>query len=153
MRRVSETKNVVRQITVEAEPMQLTVLARFAAHAAEDAGFEPTLRDRIELAMDEACSNIIEHAYAGCKGNISVWAEIHPERELVIKLEDQGSSFLPEQIAAYVPHGDPANVKIGGLGLFLMHKVMDEIRFEFDIPGVGNRLTMIKRIKAKWDQH
>ena len=136
----------MRQLVVAAEPVQLTVLARFAALAAEDAGFEPMLRDRIELAMDEACSNIIEHAYARRAGKISVCAEIQPKRVLVIKLVDQGESFVPEQVAQYEPANDPRNARIGGLGLYLMRTVMDEIRFEFDVPGIGNRLTMIKRI-------
>ena len=137
---------MVRHLVVTAAAVELGSLTRFAAQAAEEAGFETQLRDRIELVMDEACSNIIEHAYAGRKGTIAACAEISPKRELVLKLVDQGRAFVPAQVPAYMPCPDPDHVKLGGLGLFLMQKIMDEVFFEFDVPGVGNRLTMVKRI-------
>ncbi len=141
-----ELSIMIRHLVVEAKPIQLSTLTHFAALAAEDAGFAPQQRDRIELVMDEACSNIIEHAYAGRPGTIDAYVEIRPNCELVIKLIDQGKSFEPESVARYLPQAEPANIKIGGLGLFLMRKVMDEVKFEFNIPGIGNRLTMVKRI-------
>jgi anti-sigma regulatory factor (Ser/Thr protein kinase) len=136
---------LMRKLEVSAEPNQLSVLAEFAARAATDAGLDDQFRQRIELAMDEACSNIIEHAYCGAAGKILAMAEIQPMRQLTLRLVDSGNPFQPLDVPKYDPERVLEHDRIGGLGLFLMRKVMDEVSFEFGVPGVGNRLTMIKR--------
>ncbi|MCX7706514.1 MAG: ATP-binding protein, partial [Anaerolineae bacterium] len=63
--------------------------------------------------------------------------------DVVITLQDQGQAFDPDRVAA--PHtSQPLSRRpVGGLGLHLMRKLMDEVRFAF-APG-HNTLVMIKR--------
>lgn len=139
----------LQRLTVPASVDQLQRIAGMAAKAAEAVGFDSTQVCRIELAVDEACSNIIEHAYDGEPGEIGV--EILPERQrqLTIILTDTGKSFDPDRIPEYVPCKSIDEIKIGGLGLHLMKQAMDDVCFEFNVPsktGKFNRLTMVKKL-------
>ncbi len=138
-----------QHLVVPAEVDQLHRIAQMAAHAAEAMGFSTLQVGRIELAVDEACSNIIEHAYGGIAGDIGV--EILPEQkhQLTIVLTDTGKSFDPDSVPHYVPCKSIDELKIGGLGLHLIRQTMDNVCFEFNVPGDKgkfNRLTMVKKL-------
>ncbi len=132
------------RLVVPARHDKLAEVSKFVASAAMDAGFGETVVNRIELAVDEACSNIIDHAYGGGKGAICCDVTAEPGQRLKIVLIDQGHPFDPASLPEFEPCRTLDDVKIGGLGLHLMRQVMDDICFEFNLPGVGNRLTMIK---------
>lgn len=122
----------------------LAPISEFIADIAEDSGFSPSEVYSIKLAVDEACTNIIEHAYGGeGKGDIQCTCE--PEKDkLTITLKDWGETFDPD----HVPDPDfdvpLEELKIRGAGLFFMKKSMDEVHFSFD-PQKGNSLVMVKR--------
>ena len=138
-----------QHLIIPAKVDQLHVIAQMAARAAQEVGFDAMQMCRIELAVDEACSNIIEHAYDGEMGEIGV--EIWPEydEQITIVLTDTGKSFDPDNVPDYVPCKSIDDLKIGGLGLHLMRQTMDNICFEFNVPGDHgkfNRLTMVKKL-------
>ena len=115
----------------------------FVLRAARQAGLDETAIYAIELSVDEACTNIIEHAYGGeDRGNIEVSC-IADGRGLTIRLRDTGKPFNPLKIP--IPHARVRlkHLKSRGAGLFLMRKMMDEVHFEF-IPDLVNTLTMVK---------
>jgi serine/threonine-protein kinase RsbW len=97
-----------------------------------------------ELATDEACTNIIDHAYAG-RGDgvirVSCWTE---DGAFVVQFFDQGLAFDPTKVQEPLLTDDLAERQLGGLGMHFMRSLMDEVRFEFD-PVAGNMLTMTKR--------
>ena len=136
----------IRRLVVPAKHDQLAKLAAFASTAAAEVGFDPVQANRIELAVDEACSNIIDHAYTGTPGQIVMEISGEQRRQLTIILIDQGEPFDPEAVEKYVPCASLDDAKIGGLGLHLMRQTMDQVCFEFGIPGLGNRLTMSKYV-------
>lgn len=135
-----------RQLIVPAQHDQLAQLATFVAVAAAEVGFDEAQVNRIELAVDEACSNIIDHAYKGDTGSIQLEVDIEPQHQLTIVLIDQGQSFNPDHVPAYAPCTSLDEVKIGGLGIHLMRQAMDDVCYEFGVPGIGNRLTMKKQL-------
>lgn len=102
----------------------------------------------VELAVDEACSNIIEHSYGGeGLGEIDCECLSLPEG-LKIVIHDNGCFFDPDKVP-------PPNFKLpvskrneGGLGLYFMRKLMDEVTFD-PCHGSGTLLTMIKRKNPK----
>jgi len=138
-----------RRMVAPARHDQLARLASFAAAAAAEVGFDDLQINRIELAVDEACSNIIDHAYGGQRGEIVI--EISGERNhsLLIVITDQGKPFDPGSVQEYVPSTSLDEAKVGGLGLHLMRQTMDQVCFEFGVPGVGNRLTMQKFVRGR----
>ena len=101
----------------------------------------------LRLAVDEACSNVIRHAYQGQGGRIEV--RIHPvERGIEVVIRDWGAKFNP----AMVPEPDVTapleDRPLGGLGLFLIYHMMDDVEFHFDHAD-GNTLKMVKHLTRR----
>ncbi len=100
----------------------------------------------VQLAVDEACTNIIEHAYHGeGKGDIVCTCDDTGD-ELKIVIRDRAKPFYPEGLSEPVLNVPLEELRPRGLGIFLMRKVMDDVRFEHPRGG-GNRLVMIKHKK------
>lgn len=116
----------------------------FAAEAARMYGMDEKETYNIQLAVDEAASNIIEHAYAGIPdGQIEITTSITREG-LTIVLRDQGRRFDPDEVVDPDVDASLEDRAIGGLGLFFMRKLMDKVSFQWE-PETGNVLTMVKR--------
>ncbi len=124
----------------------LADLARIGAFIEEACGqahVDPAAQFDVVMAVDEACSNVFEHAYGGTAGQVDLYFETR-DRDLIITVHDRGRPFDP----AAVPMPDvnlPLEERpIGGLGLHLMRQLMDDVSFAFS-PEQGNTLVMAKR--------
>ena len=122
----------------------LPKISEFIKEIATNAGMDDAKVYQIRLAVDEAFTNIIEHAYGGeGKGDIDL--SIEPIKEgIKIIIRDQGESFDPDTIPQ--PECDVSidELKTRGAGLYLIHQLMDKVNFESDA-SKGNVLTMFKR--------
>lgn len=115
----------------------------FVGEKARACGFSEKDIYSIQLAADEAASNIIEHAYEGIS-NVSFELTCDFENNrLVITLLDHGKMFDPSKVAQPDISADLSDRKIGGLGIYLMRTLMDEVHYE--ITPSGNLLTLVKR--------
>ena len=134
-----------RHLRVPGRFESLARIAEFVTAAAKSAEMTEDDVFHIEMAVDEACSNVIEHAYAHQAGDIELTCSSDAPGSLKIVIMDQGRPFDPTAISQPVT-ANPDQLEAlqeGGLGLYFMRKLMDEIHFEF-VPSAGNRLTMIK---------
>lgn len=121
----------------------LAGISEFVTQVAAAAGFGERAIYEVELAVDEACSNIIEHAYGGeSRGEIHCTCRAD-ERSLTVILRDQGRPFDPSEIPEPDVCAPLQERNAGGLGLYFMSRLMDEVSFEFET-GLGNILTMVK---------
>ena len=102
------------------------------------AGWEKKTTEEVLLAVDEALTNIIRHAYQGGTGKMTVSVMVSDDR-IEIVLEDQGKKFDPTQ----VPPPELPRHKPGGLGVHFIRTIMDQMIYEDQGPG-GNRLRLIK---------
>ena len=119
-------------------------IRNFYTTAARQAGLEEKSVNEVELAVDEAASNIIQHAYGGeNKGDIECSYIIDPTG-LLILMRDFGKSFNPEVVKQPDLESDVCCREEGGLGLHFMRSLMDSVEFSFNGHG-GNLLTMTKR--------
>jgi serine/threonine-protein kinase RsbW len=125
---------------------QLDAIREFAARAARDAGMGDSAIYDVELSMDEACTNVIEHAYQGMDGGEIECTCDTDDKNLTIIIHDHGKSFDPSSIALPDLDADLDSRPVGGLGVFLMKNLMDEVRFE-PLGEAGNVLTMVKHRK------
>jgi anti-sigma regulatory factor (Ser/Thr protein kinase) len=116
----------------------------FVGDIARAGGFGDKDVYNIQLAADEAASNIIEHAYEGVSDGLLELSCGVKGNTITIILVDHGESFDPSEIPMPDLKADLSERKIGGLGIFLMRKLMDEVRYEVK-PNKNNVLTMIKR--------
>ncbi len=123
---------------------QIREIGRFVTQAAVAAGFDERTCYHLELACDEACTNVIEHGYKGeDKGEISVeWQ--HNQRDFRIVIEDSGAAFDAQHALVALPAADSAHseVKVGGLGMHFMRTLMDDVRYERIAN--KNRVTLMK---------
>jgi sigma-B regulation protein RsbU (phosphoserine phosphatase) len=124
---------------------QLNLIREFVSQAARDAGMDDSEISAVELAVDEACSNIVEHAYEDTKGGEIECTCNAENNSLTIIIRDHGKPFDPSNVPTPDLDADLEDRPIGGLGIFLIKSMMDEVRFE-PLGESGNVLTMVKRI-------
>lgn len=134
------------EISCLATPSNLGKLLTFLDDTCKQARLAEEAAFAIRLAGEEACSNIINHAYSGVEpGPISMrvsWDDM----QVVILIEDRASLFLPENAPAPDLLANLETRRQGGLGLHLIHQVMDGVHHE-ERAGGGNRLKMIKLLQ------
>ena len=122
---------------------QLDAIREYVGKFARSRGLVDRDVYAVQLAVDEACSNIIEHAYEGIHdGQIEVSCEDHRGR-LTVSLLDWGKPFDPAVVSDPDLSDDLSERQVGGLGIFLMRKMMDEVHYQSS-PDRGNTLTMVK---------
>ena len=101
----------------------------------------------IELAVDEACANVIEHAYGHDMTKEVTIRATYDNDELCIDVIDTGQGFDPARVPQLELERLAAERQGGGLGLRLIRTLMDEVNYEM-VPGKKNALHMKKHIKA-----
>jgi serine/threonine-protein kinase RsbW len=122
----------------------LDEIREFVADVAREGGFTEKEIYSLQLAADEAATNIIEHAYQGVSNaDIDITCDMRGDT-LTITMRDDGMSFDPSQVKKPNLKADLSDRQIGGLGVYLMRKLMDEVRYESN-SRTGNLLTMTKR--------
>jgi serine/threonine-protein kinase RsbW len=95
------------------------------------------------MAVDEACSNIIEHAYQGqADGEIECSYEITPD-SLIVTLRDRGRHFDPTHASEPDLNAKLKDRTRGGLGIYFIRKLMDRVEYE-STPDSSNVLTLVK---------
>ncbi len=118
--------------------MRVALRALFDEH-----GIEPQQRDRLVLAVDEACTNIIRHGY-GPAGEGAITLRVQRWRAmLMIELLDTAPSVDP----ATLKPGALGECRCGGLGIAFIDEVMDDWQVEPGAHGQGNRWLLRKRIQ------
>lgn len=122
----------------------LDEIREFVGDIARAGGFSDKDVYNIQLATDEAASNIIEHAYEKISDGILELSCGMQDDAIKITLIDRGESFDPSEVPLPDLKADLSDRKIGGLGIFLMRKLMDEVHYE-PKSDKSNVLTMIKR--------
>lgn len=119
-------------------------ISKFVVEAAQEAGLDEQEIYEVDLAVDEACCNIIDHAYGGENiGEMQCSVQIG-DNTLTVVLKDRGRPFDPSRVPLPVYDVPIEQLKRRGVGFFLMHKVMDELHFETSSES-GNTLVMVKR--------
>lgn len=105
-------------------------------------GCEPVFISRMVLAVNEACMNIVQHAYCGvCQGEFGIEILLN-NGLLTFRVTDSAPPVDKEKITG----GYPDEIRPGGLGVFFIHEIMDQVEFLPVSPGIGNILEMTKRM-------
>jgi len=130
-------------LTVPSQPDRLKLVRAAVAETAKFCGCAEDVARDIVIAVDEACQNIIRHAYRGSPdGEIAL--EIHRRGdEMIFLLRD----FAETIDTALVKPRDLNDVRPGGLGTHFIRSVMDDVTFLQPPEGGGNLLRLIKRLE------
>jgi serine/threonine-protein kinase RsbW len=133
-------------LQVPSSTENLALIRDFVTSIGTQAGLTPAAVGQLELAVDEACANVIEHAYGhDLTKEVSVHATLDDDT-LEIAVIDTGKSFDPSSVQQLELEELVAKGKSGGVGLRLINALMDEVHYEM-IPGKKNELRMTKKLK------
>ncbi len=130
-------------ITLPGRKADLARVIDFIELSCARAGVTPAASFDLQLATEEACANVIQHAYNGTGGQFEVHFDTR-DRDVLIRIHDYGRAFDPNSITQPDLASPLEERPLGGLGLHLIKNLMDEIRFTFS-PEEGNTVTMVKR--------
>jgi serine/threonine-protein kinase RsbW len=149
---ILHTMQEVKILRLGAVLGNVTTAVDFVVEAARARGFGEQALYQIRLAVDEACANVVEHAYRGAdrgEMEISCWLQ---DRDFVIRIRDWGKGFDPDS----VPQPDlsvPLEERsLGGLGLYLIRHMVDKMQYRPD-PVLGNEMVMTKRLEREASGH
>lgn len=130
-------------LTVSGKLKNLAKIADFITGVAAKAGLTERAIYAVQMAVDEACTNIIEHAYGGeGVGDIQINCT-NSVQGLEIIIIDHGQSFNPDQVSLLDPSAPLANRDRRGMGMFFIKNLMDRVEYQFT-PTQGNRLILFK---------
>lgn len=139
---MSRAANRVIELRFPAIADRLRMVRAVVHDAALMSGCSEAVAEKIVIAVNEACMNVIQHGYKGdVTGEIGLEI-INNAPELVVRLTD---SAPPADLDAIRPR-DLDDLRPGGLGTHFISTVMDEVTYSVTDGGRGNRLEMRKRI-------
>ncbi|MDH3216328.1 MAG: anti-sigma factor antagonist, partial [Candidatus Krumholzibacteria bacterium] len=146
---VTNEESTIHELSVPAEEGQLSRVRDFVTEICDEAGFTVRETNNTKLAVDEACTNIIKHAYESAAGEIKLRAGIS-RGKVDISIFDSGKRFdfagvKDPDLDQYVETG-----RKGGLGVFLINRLMD--RVEYRAAQEGNELFLTKQSQAVFRQ-
>jgi len=132
------------QLTIGGYFKNLIEISNFVGQAAVQAGLDERGVYAVKMAVDEACTNIIKHAYGGeGRGQIRLTCKVQIDG-LQVTIYDQGKPFSPSQIPQLDTQAPLEARQSGGMGMYFIRTLMDDVEFEFGTPR-GNQLKLFKR--------
>ncbi len=118
-----------KELVVKSTTDNLSLIREFTKDAAAKTGFDNETVSKIVLAVDEACTNVIKHAYRySPEGEILISINFETPR-FIVSITDNGNHFNPELVPEPNVKEYYKQRKVGGLGVFLMKKLMDEVKY------------------------
>ena len=132
------------RLTIPAKPEYIT-LGRLALTGIARLRAEPLSQEvlgDLKLALTEACTNSVRHAYGGGEGLVEIVYELHADR-LVVEVSDNGVGFVPPpQPSTALADEDLSE---GGLGIAIIEALADEFDIGESAHG-GSRLRFVKHL-------
>ena len=136
-------KKLKRELRVKSSTDNLAAIRDFVKSSAEESGFSNDTVGKIILAVDEACTNVIKHAYKfSSDREITVGINLR-DSKFTISIVDQGSKFNPDIIPEPNLTEYHKQRRVGGLGMFLMKKLMDEVSYQ-TLSNNKNQVVLVK---------
>lgn len=130
-----------KEITVAATTEQIPFISDFIERLMSFARFDLRKIMEVQLAAEEACTNVAKYAYPGKDGMIHVVAKVACDR-LDLIIEDWGIPFNPTAHAVALSQASAEDRPVGGLGIHLIRSYVDGMSFEFR--DGKNALTLVK---------
>ena len=135
------------ELCVASQLSNLANIAEFVSEAAARAGLDDNQVFEVQMATDEACTNSMEHAYDGREdGEVHVCCYVE-DNAFVVRITDFGRPFAPQDVPVPDVTLPLEERSVGGLGLYLMRKLVDDVEFSSD-KTAGNQVTLRKLRKA-----
>lgn len=138
--------NKMYSFELNSELSELNTLRQHLNHCAQHIGLSPDCILEINISLDELFTNIISYGFEDDLDHPVSFSLRTDQNALIISVEDDGKPFNPLEVEAPETPIDLDNIKIGGLGIFITRKLMDEIFYKRECG--KNKLTLKKAIAA-----
>lgn len=135
-------------LEVPSSTENLAMIRDFVKRVGRQTGMEEQEIFNLELAVDEACANVIEHVYGNDTSKEVIIRATCDDKEVRISVIDMGRGFDPTGVTPATIDSLVSGRKSGGLGIRLIRALMDEVSYEIS-PGQKNELHMVKRLNSK----
>ena len=141
-----------RTISIENSSKNLSKVREAVSAVLDETTFTRDMRNKIIVAVDEALANVVEHAYGGGTGIVDIDFQLTSDH-LRVQIRDKGVRFNPgDKLTSTIDIHDHIRKGLkGGLGLFLMRRIMDEVHFNHDGEEFVNELVMVKNLPTQED--
>lgn len=141
---MNTSNNILKeQLSIKSRTENLSEVREFTERFARHVGFSDDIINKIILAVDEACTNIIKHAYKNSPDGDILISFTFEKNKLSISILDNGNHFEPYKIPEPDIKEFYKQKKSGGLGMYLMKKLMDEVIYSTS-SGNFNQVTLVK---------
>lgn len=131
------------KLILPAKMQNFESMMQFIENIAKSQGFDVKKVNQVKIAAEEALVNVINYAYHDADGNIEINCDAKEGRGLVIEIIDKGIPFDPTSMPEPDINAPIEDRRIGGLGVYMMHQLMDEVNYRRDED--RNILTLAKR--------
>jgi len=144
----TKNKNILEnKMVVKSRTENLSDVREFINSLVRKIGISPEVSEDIILAVDEACTNIIKHSYKFFPDGEIIVKVKYLDNKIIITIIDDCENFQPHKIynpdlQEYYKHK-----KVGGLGMYLMKTLMDEVKYS-SVPGKYNQVLLTKYINS-----
>ena len=135
----------MKELTIKAAIENLPAVTAFLDEILEAADCSMKAQMQLDVAMDELFGNIARYAYAPGEGDATVRVSVDTDARVAeVTLIDSGIPFNPLEASQPDTAASAEDRPIGGLGIFLVRKTMDDVSYVRD--GDRNVLTLRKKI-------
>jgi serine/threonine-protein kinase RsbW len=138
---------VSREFRIGNETKYLASVREAVRDVVTEASFAAAELNKLTLAVDEAVTNVMEHAYEyDLEGELSIEVALEAtDSEFIARIRDWGQVFDPTQVPSPNLSDHAKEGRRHGLGIFLIKQVMDEISYTSS-PGGPNELRLVRRV-------
>lgn len=136
--------HILSTIKLPAKVENLYKFMNTISRCAKEQGFTQKKINNIELALEEALVNIFNYAYQDNNGDVEVTCFIDNEDKFIVDIIDSGIPFNVLSYKDPVLTSDISERKIGGLGVFLMKKLTDDIKYRRENDKNISRFVILK---------
>jgi serine/threonine-protein kinase RsbW len=143
----SKNKSKEKELLIKSRTENLTTVREFVSSAVEEVNAPQDIAGDVVLAVDEACTNIIKHAYKLLPdGDITIKLK-YSEKKIVVQITDHGAPFSPDTVPTLDLKKYFEEKRVGGLGMYLMKSLMDDVHYN-SVPGKYNQVFLTKMLNS-----
>lgn len=149
--KVGSSKNIAKEkeLKIKSRTENLTKVREFISSVIQEINASQDIAGDVILAVDEACTNIIKHAYRFFPdGEIKIKIKYSPNK-IKVEITDQGEPFSPDTVPTPDLKKYFEEKRVGGLGMYLMKSLMDSVEYK-SVPGKFNQVFLTKKLNSSY---
>lgn len=143
----SKTKSKEKELLIKSRTENLNAVRDFIGSVVKEANIPQDITGDVVLAVDEACTNIIKHAYKFLPdGDINIKIK-YSAKKITVEITDHGAPFSPDAVPTPDLKKYFEEKRVGGLGMYLMKSLMDNVEYK-SVPGKYNQVFLTKKLNS-----